>query len=67
MKHRFFVRLVKDKRAQDRINELFGDVEWVPEVVENELGFITPEITEKDMMDKKGLIDGFLGSIRVRF
>lgn len=67
VKHRFFLRLVKDDNSLDRVKELFGDVEWAPEVVENELAFITPVITEKEMKDKKDHLEGLLSSIRVRF
>lgn len=67
VKHRFFIRLNKDKETLAHIKELFGeDIELV-QVVEDELAFITPLITENDMKDKKEHISGLLGSIRVRF
>lgn len=67
VKHRFFVRVSKDQNTIHSIRKLFGEIEEVPEVVKNELAFITPLITEKEMKDKKENITGLLGSIRVRF
>jgi len=67
VKHRFFVRVLKNENSIDSLRELFGDIEIAPEVVENEIAFITKEIAEKEMKDKKEKLSGFLGSIRVRF
>lgn len=67
VKHRFFVRVSKDEYSIENIITLFGEVTEVPEVVEGERAFITSLITEKDMRDKKELLNGLLGSIRVRF
>lgn len=67
VKHRFFVRVSKNECSTSDIRKLFGEIEEVPEVVKNELAFITPMISEKEMKDKKELINGLLGCIRVRF
>mgnify|MGYP000250298529 CR=1 FL=1 len=67
IKHRFFVRVAKDGNSWDSIRKLFGEIEAVPEVVDNEFAFLTSEIAEKEMKDKKEKLGGFLGSIRVRF
>lgn len=67
VKHRFLVRVVKGQNSVSAIKALFGEVEMVPEVVEDELAFITPVLTEKEMKDKKEQIIGLAGSIRIRF
>lgn len=67
VKHRFFVRVSKNENNIDNIKEIFGEIEKLPEVAENEFAFITPAITEKEMKDKKESIKGLLGTIRVRF
>ena len=67
IKHRFFVRVLKKGNSFDNIRKMFGQIEEVPEIVENELAFITPEITEKEMKDKIESLNGFIGRIRVRF
>jgi homoserine dehydrogenase len=67
MMQRFFIRVSKDKHSLESIKELFGETTEVPEVVSDELAFITPMITEKEMKDKKMHISGLLGNIRVRF
>lgn len=67
VKHKFFVRVLRSGNSIEDLENLFGDIEKVPEVVENELAFITPALTEKEMNDKKEKVNGFLGRIRVRF
>lgn len=67
VKHKFFVRVPKEKYTNGFINKLFGDTTEVPEVVESELAFITPMLTEKQMKEKKEHIPKLLGSIRIRF
>lgn len=67
VKHRFFIRTKKDQNTLLGIKELFGDVEVVPEVVDGELAFITPMISEKEIKEKTNNLAGFLGSIRIRF
>ena len=67
VKHRFLVRVVKGQNSVSAIKALYGEVEMVPEVVEDELAFITPVLTEKEMKDKKEQIIGLAGSIRIRF
>jgi homoserine dehydrogenase len=67
VKNRFFVRVAKDKNSNEDIKAIFGEIEEVPEVVKNELAFITPLITEGEMQEKKERINGLLGSIRIRF
>jgi len=67
VKSRFFVRVSGNEYSFDDIRDLFGEIEKVPEVVENELAFITPEISEKEMKNIKSKLKGYLGSIRVRF
>lgn len=67
VKHRFFVRVKKEQNAIAAIRTLFGDVEEAPEVVKDEIAFITPLITEKEMKEKKKDILGLVGSIRIRF
>ncbi|NLL73944.1 MAG: homoserine dehydrogenase [Clostridiales bacterium] len=67
VKHRFFIRVLKDGNSLSNIRDLFGEIEELSSVVENEYAFITPFISEKEMKDKKEKLNGFLGSIRVRF
>jgi homoserine dehydrogenase len=67
VKHRFFIRTKKDQNTLLGIKELFGDIEVVPEVVEGELAFISPMISEKEIREKINNLAGFLGSIRIRF
>lgn len=67
VKHRFFIRTKKDQNTLLGIKELFGDIEVVPEVVDGELAFITPMISEKEIKEKTNNLAGFLGSIRIRF
>lgn len=67
VKHTFFVRVLKEGYSIDSIKSLFGEAEFVPEVVAGEYAFITPLITEKEMNEKKEQLKGFLASIRVRF
>jgi homoserine dehydrogenase len=67
VKHRFFIRVTKNTDTLSNIKALFGDVEVVSEVVEDEIAFITPLISEKDMNRKKENIKGLKGSIRIRF
>lgn len=67
VKHKFLVRVTKTANTSSDIKALFGDVEKVPEVVQDEMAFITPLITEKEMSDLKRHINGLRGSIRVRF
>ncbi|NLO09869.1 MAG: homoserine dehydrogenase [Clostridiales bacterium] len=67
VRHRFFVRVAKNKNTLSDIQSLFGDVEDVAEVVKDEYAFITPLITEKEMKDMKENIIGLKGSIRIRF
>lgn len=67
VKHRFLVRVAKMGNTASGIRALFGDIEEVPEVVQDETAFITPLITEKEMNEKKQQINGLKGSIRVRF
>jgi len=65
--NRFFVRVSKAGNSVSDLRKLFGDIEEAPEVLENELAFITPVISEKEMKEKKERLNGLLGSIRVRF
>ena len=67
VKHRFFVRVNNEQNTIAAIRALFGDVEEAPEVVKDEIAFITPLITEKEMKEKKKDILGLVGSIRIRF
>ncbi|MDD4111455.1 MAG: homoserine dehydrogenase [Herbinix sp.] len=67
VKHRFFVRVTKKAETLADIKKLFSDVEELPEVIKDEIAFITPLITEKEMKDKKEHIKGLKGSIRIRF
>ena len=67
VKHRFFIRVTKESDTLDEIRALFGDVEEVSELMNDELAFITPLITEKEMENKKKQILGLRGSIRIRF
>ena len=67
VKHRFFVRVKKDMNTIAGIKSLFGAVEEAPEIMKDEIAFITPLITEKEMKEKKQDILGLVGSIRIRF
>lgn len=67
VKNRFFIRVLKDDNSMSDIKSLFGQIKEVPDVVENEYAFITPLISENEMKDKKEQLEGFLGSIRVKF
>lgn len=67
VKHRFFVRVTKMEDTLSSIKALFGEVEEVPEIIKDELAFITPLITEKEMKDKKQYINGLKSAIRIRF
>ncbi|CUH93697.1 homoserine dehydrogenase [Herbinix luporum] len=67
VKHRFLVRVSKENNTLKDMEALFGEIEKVPEVVTDELAFITPLISEKDMKEKKEQISGIVGSVRVRF
>lgn len=66
VKHRFLIRVSKNGSTLESIKSLFGEIQEIPEIVENEYAFITPLITEKEMEDKKEQVNGFLGRIRVR-
>ena len=67
VRHRFFVRVLKNKNSLNEIKSLFAEIEEVPNVIPEEYAFITPLISEKEMEEKKEKLEGFLGSIRVRF
>lgn len=67
IKHRFFVRVSKKENSAGNMRKIFGDIEEVPGVAWDEIAFITPEITEREMQEKRESIKGFLGRIRVRF
>jgi homoserine dehydrogenase len=67
VKHKFFIRLDKSKASLSDIKTLFGEITEVTELIKDEIAFITPMISEKEMKDKKEHISGLLGSIRVRF
>lgn len=67
VQHRFFIRVQKDANSLNDIKSLFGKIEEVPNVIHEEYAFITPLISEKEMTDKKDMLRGFLGSIRVKF
>ncbi len=50
MKNAFFVRI--DKSEKDKASDIFGVSEFIDGVVDNEVGFITDVMTEKEFADK---------------
>ncbi len=50
MKNAFFVRI--DKSEKDKAADVFGVSEFIDGVVDNEVGFITDVMTEKEFADK---------------
>ena len=50
MKNAFFVRI--DKSEKDKASDVFGVSEFIDGVVDNEVGFITDVMTEKEFADK---------------
>ncbi|NLK73973.1 MAG: homoserine dehydrogenase [Clostridiales bacterium] len=68
IKHRFFVRISdKDNQLSTKIRELFGSVELLSlEGLQEEYGFITSELTEREMKEKLKQLP-VINSIRVRF
>ena len=58
----WFVRA--DTKAKDSVKELFGDVNFT-EIKESEFAFITPLLTEKELAEKTGKLNGFKKFIRV--
>ncbi len=69
VKHRFFLRLKGDaaKRKEEAAG-LFGEVEEVAaEGIADEYAFITSNITEQELKEKKEALSGVLNVIRVRF
>ena len=60
---RFFVRAQKGCEAKAR--ELFGEIELVDAGLENEFGFVTAALTEKEFAEKSGQLSGFISRIRV--
>ena len=50
MKNAFFVRI--DKSEKDKASDIFGVREFIDGVVDNEVGFITDVMTEKEFADK---------------
>ncbi len=50
MKNAFFVRI--DKSEKDKAGDVFGVSEFIDGVVDNEVGFITDVMTEKEFADK---------------
>lgn len=50
MKNAFFVRI--DKSKKDKAADVFGVSEFIDGVVDNEVGFITDVMTEKEFADK---------------
>lgn len=67
-KHKFFVRLSGDKASNiSKVNELFGEVTDVEEVVAGEYAFITKEIAEGEFAQKQTQLTNMLSRIRVSF
>lgn len=67
-KHKFFVRLSGDKSSNiAKVNELFGEVTDVKEVVAGEYAFITKEVSEGEFADKQTSLTNVISRIRVSF
>ena len=67
-KQKFFVRLSGDKNSNiAKVNELFGTVTDVEEVVAGEYAFITEDITEGEFAKKQEALTNMLNRIRVGF
>ncbi len=64
--HRFFVRVSQDQTTMDQVGELFGNVDFV-QVKDGELGFVTPEMKEKDFDAKADGLKGMITRIRGDF
>ncbi|MBO5032310.1 MAG: homoserine dehydrogenase [Lachnospiraceae bacterium] len=60
---RFFVRAASTDAAQ--IKELFGDVELFSDVVPDEIGFVTEEMSEAEYKEKAAKLGNVLSMIRV--
>ena len=67
-KQKFFVRLSGDKNMNiAKVNELFGAVTDVEEVIAGEYAFITGEIAEGEFAQKQSELTNMLNRIRVGF
>ena len=69
VEHRFFIRLAGDaSKVKEQVVKLFGNVEEVTaEDVSGEYAFITGNITEQQLKEKKDNLADVLSVIRVRF
>lgn len=62
-KRRFFVRVSADKK--DKVQELFGNVGVVDAGIDNEFGFISEVMSEKELKEKTDKLGGVISMIRV--
>ena len=61
-KKRFFVRTTD---IEEKVKEVFGDVTFINANIADEIGFITPVLTEKTYKEKAANLNNVLSMIRV--
>ncbi|HHV09775.1 MAG TPA: homoserine dehydrogenase [Clostridiales bacterium] len=68
IQHRFFLRIKDNAKVKEQVAALFGQVEEVrAEGVSGEYAFITSDMTEQELNEKKSSLADVLSMIRVRF
>ncbi len=66
--NRFFVRVADEAGIEEKINQLFGDVQYVSaDGVTGEKAFVTSDMTEGDFQKKKTELGSIINVIRVAF
>lgn len=66
--HRYFIRVKHTEDIKQKVNELFGDVNFVVvKSLPDEIGFVTGLMSEKDLEAKKVDLADVINMIRVRF